>query len=117
MFRSGFARVASGLLLGIAVAGCGSSADASENVAKACTAFQEADEQTIETVGPYLETMVTESAAAAKADSQYQAFADAAVLLSTLVTSEPEDSTGAIEDDFEALVEALEAVESTCSSG
>lgn len=116
MSTSRFARVAGVLLLGIAVVGCGSSADASENVAKACTAFQEADEQTIETVGPYLETMVTESAAAAKADSQYQSFADAAVLLSDLVTSDPEDSAGAIEDDFEALVEALEIVESTCGA-
>ena len=107
-------------LLGFALVGCstsgGSAADATERVQKACTAFTEADAQTIETVGPFLDTMVSESAAAADADSQYQAFADATVVLNALVTAGSDESADNVEDDFSALVEALEVVESTCSA-
>lgn len=111
----GSTRVVGALLLSVAVAGCSGSADATESVERACAAFQEADQQTVETVGPFLETMVAEAAAAALADSTYEDFAYATLVLRNLVSNTAEPTEEELDAEFDELIAALEVVEATCN--
>jgi len=95
---------------------CSSSSDAGANVASACKAWEDSGPETIDTVGPFLDEMVSQAEQAASADDSYREFADAAVVLRdtlTTVGQGPDDDVIARQD---LMLEAGQIFEDFCSN-